>query len=66
MAKKQTFQSKLKKSDDTKVIKLVYSYQSEKTGAWRFAEKYVKIPAEGDEQKYLDDALKAGMEAMTS
>lgn len=45
MAKKQTFGDKQKKGTaDFKVAKLVYSVKSEKTNAWKFVEKNVRIP----------------------
>ena len=63
MAKKQTFESKLKKDKgaNIKVVKLVYSYQSPKTNTWKFAEKYVKMALDADEQKVLDEEMKAGL-----
>lgn len=59
MAKQQTFGDKNKKKDDAsgKTVKLVYSVRSEKTGAWRFSEKFVKIPKDADESKVLADAM---------
>ncbi len=45
MAKKQSFGDKAKKGTaDFKVAKLVYSVKSEKTNAWKFVEKNVRIP----------------------
>ena len=63
MAKKQTFASKLHKgqAETTKAVKLVFSYQAKDTGTWRYAEKIVKVPVEGDEAKAVDAEMKAGM-----
>ena len=46
MAKKQTFGDKGKKTgvSDFKVAKLILSVHSEKTNAWKFVEKHVRIP----------------------
>jgi hypothetical protein len=60
MAKKQAFGDKaLKQKAGTgdKTIKLVYSTKSAKTGEWRFAERFVKIPAGGNEDAILKDAI---------
>ncbi len=64
MAKKQTFASKLNKGDtDTfKAVKLVFSYQAKDTGSWRFAEKIVKVPVEGDETQAVTAEMKAGLD----
>ncbi len=66
MAKKQTFESKLTKSARTefRVVKMEFSYQSPKTGAWKFAKKLVKVPLDADEQKYLDQEMKSGLAYM--
>ncbi|ACF14846.1 conserved hypothetical protein [Chloroherpeton thalassium ATCC 35110] len=60
MAKQQTFGDKAKKKKETatKTIKLVYSTRSEKTGGWRFAEKYVTLPKDQDENAALAEAMK--------
>jgi len=60
MAKQQTFGDKAKKKKDAigKTIKLVYSTRSEKTGSWRFAEKYVKVSGNQDEATVLAEAMK--------
>lgn len=60
MAKKQTFESKLTrhaKGGGTKAFKIVYSSISPKSGAWKFTERFVHVPLEEDEKKYLDDAI---------
>ena len=46
MAKKQTFADKGKKSgsSDFKCAKVIFSVKSEKTNAWKFIEKNVRIP----------------------
>lgn len=63
MAKKLSFEGKLKKGKggNVKVVKLVYSYQAPGTGSWRFAEKFVKMPLDANEQQVLDEELKAGL-----
>lgn len=60
MAKKQTFGDKLKKgSTDFKVGKLVYSVKSEKTNAWKFVEKNVRIPNGEKDVDVLKQAMSA-------
>lgn len=63
MAKKQSFASKLKKGGDAhfKVVKMVFSYQSKDSGSWRFAERIVKVPVEGDEAKAVEAELNASL-----
>lgn len=60
MAKKQSFGDKVKgkKEVKTKTIKLVYSVRSEKTGQWRFSEKFVQVSSDEDEAKVLEEAMK--------
>lgn len=61
MAKKQTFGDKQKKGTaDFKVAKLVYSVKSEKTNAWKFVEKNVRIPNGENEVELLKKAMTAG------
>ena len=59
MAKKQTFADKGKKSgsSDFKCAKLVFSVKSEKTNAWKFIEKNVRIPNGENEQPILAKAI---------
>lgn len=59
MAKKQSFGDKVKKKDGTdfKVAKLVYSVKSEKTNAWKFMEKHVRIPNGENDQKVLSNFI---------
>ncbi len=59
MAKKQSFGDKVKKKDgnDFKVAKLVYSVKSEKTNAWKFMEKNVRIPNGENDQKVLSNFI---------
>ncbi|ACF46076.1 MAG: hypothetical protein OQK66_04175 [Prosthecochloris sp.] len=58
MAKTQSFGDKSKKKgSDFKVAKLVYSVKSEKTNAWKFMEKNVRIPNGENEQKILSDYI---------
>lgn len=54
MAKQQSFEDKVKKhkkAADFKTIKVIYAVKSQKTGAWRFPEKFVKVPADANEEK---------------
>lgn len=63
MAKAQSFADKVKKksaAEAAKVIKLVYSYQSADNGSWRFAEKFVKIAPDQDENKVIEEEIKNG------
>ncbi len=55
MAKKQTFADKGKKSgtSDFKCAKLIFSVKSEKTNAWKFIEKNVRIPNGENDQTIL-------------
>jgi len=59
MAKKQTFADKGKKSgsSDFKCAKLIFSVKSEKTNAWKFIEKNVRIPNGENEQTILAKAI---------
>ncbi|MEI7694383.1 MAG: hypothetical protein WCI64_01870 [Chlorobium sp.] len=59
MAKKQTFADKGKKSgtSDFKCAKLIFSVKSEKTNAWKFIEKNVRIPNGENEQNILAKAI---------
>jgi hypothetical protein len=61
MAKQQSFGDKGKsKKGDLKFrsVKLVFSTRSPKTGQWRFNEKFVKIPTEIEDVKFLDQEVK--------
>jgi hypothetical protein len=63
MAKVQSFADKVKKksaAEAAKVIKLVYSYQSADTGSWRFAEKFIKVTPDQDENKVIEEEIKSG------
>ncbi len=63
MAKVQSFADKVKKksaAEAAKVIKLVYSYQSADNGSWRFAEKFVKVAPDQDENKVIEEEIKNG------
>jgi hypothetical protein len=58
MAKKQSFGDKAKKgAADFKVAKLVYSVKSEKTNAWKFVEKNVRIPNGENEQDIVKKTI---------
>ncbi len=61
MAKQQSFGEKAaKKKADLKFksVKMVVSSRSPKTGQWRFNEKFVKVPIEMDDIKFLEQELK--------
>ncbi len=63
MAKAQSFADKVKKKsavETAKVIKLVYSYKSSDTGSWRFAQKFIKVLPDQDENKVIDEEIKNG------
>jgi len=63
MAKVQSFADKVKKktaAETAKVIKLVFSYQSSDTGSWRFAEKFIKVAPDENENKVIDEEIKSG------
>jgi len=63
MAKAQSFADKVKKksaAEAAKVIKLIFSFQSSDTGAWRFGEKFIKVMPDEDENKIIDDEIKNG------
>jgi len=59
MAKKQSFADKGKKTgtSDFKVAKLIFSVKSEKTNAWKFVEKNVRIPNGENDQMILAKAI---------
>ncbi len=59
MAKKQTFADKGKKTgtSDFKCAKLIFSVKSEKTNAWKFIEKNVRIPNGENDQVILTKAI---------
>lgn len=55
MAKKQTFGEKTdkqKRDANWKTIMIVYSSVSPKTGAWKFNERFVRMPAHEDEAAF--------------
>jgi hypothetical protein len=63
MAKAQTFADKVRKkaaAEAAKIIKLVYSYQSPDTGAWRFAEKYIRVMPDENENQVIESEIKSG------
>jgi hypothetical protein len=58
MAKKQTFGDKAKKgTSDFKIAKLIFSVKSEKTNAWKFVEKSVRIPNGENEQDIINKTI---------
>lgn len=63
MAKAQSFADKVKKKSGgpgARVIKLVYPFQSPDTGSWRFAEKFVKILPDDDENQIIEKEINLG------
>jgi hypothetical protein len=67
MAKVQSFADKVKKksaAEAAKVIKLVFSYQSSDNGSYRFAEKFIKVAPDQDENKVIEDEIKSGKTLM--
>jgi hypothetical protein len=60
MAKAQTFAEKTmkKKGEQIKVYKVVFPYKSADSGAYNFSEKFVKIPANANEQTFLEQEIK--------
>ena len=59
MAKKQSFADKGKKTgtSDFKCAKLIFSVKSEKTNAWKFIDKNVRIPNGENDQVILTKAI---------
>ena len=62
MAKQQSSADKVQKKagDATKVVRLVFSYKAPDTGAWRFADKLVKMGVDDNEQQVLENEIKTG------
>jgi len=61
MAKAQSFEAKTKKKANElefKMVKVVYSYKSEENGAWKFAEKLLKVPLESNEEQFIKEEIK--------
>jgi hypothetical protein len=60
MAKQQSFAEKAakqKRAAAVKTIKLIYSVKSGKSGSWKFAEKFVQMAGDADENKAIDEFL---------
>lgn len=61
MAKKQTFGDKVKGKDSVaKTVKVVYTYTSPKNGQMKFAESYVKLKADDNEDKVVNAEITNG------
>jgi hypothetical protein len=62
MAKKQTFGDKVKKGqhEQSKTIKVVYTYTSPKNGQMKFAESMVQVLASDNEDKRIQDEITNG------
>jgi hypothetical protein len=61
VAKAQSFEAKTKKKADQlefKVIKVVYSYQPEENGPWKYAEKVLKVPFDSNEEQFIKEEIK--------
>lgn len=68
MAKKQTFDAKVKKTQlagQGKAVKMVLSYQSPENGQWKFSEQIVKVPVDGDETTIVTEAMKSSLAYFT-
>ena len=68
MAKKQTFDAKVKKSQQAgqgKAVKMIVSYQSAVNGQWKFSEQIVKVPLDADEGKSVNEAMKESVAYFT-
>ena len=61
MAKAQSFADKVKSAQSkdvpAKMVKLVFSYKSEKTGAWKFGDKLIRVPLDADEDQFIEQEL---------
>ena len=64
MPKGQSFAEKTlkKKGEQIKVYKVIFPYKSAQSGTYNFAEKFVKIPANVNEQSFLEQEMKKGRE----
>ena len=64
MAKAQSFAEKTmkKKGDQIKVYKVVFPYKSAKSNAYNFSERFIKIPANSNDQAIIEQELKKSRE----
>ncbi|MCB0283387.1 MAG: hypothetical protein KDF60_12465 [Calditrichaeota bacterium] len=62
MAKKQTFGDKVKKGqgEQTKTVKVVYTYTSPKNGQMKFMESMITITANDNEDQVIENEIKNG------
>ena len=62
MAKKQTFGDKVKKGqgEQSKTVKIIYTYTSPKNGQMKFAESMVKIFANDNEDQIVNKEITNG------
>lgn len=62
MAKKQTFGDKVKKGqgDQTKTVKVVYTYTSPKNGQMKFMESMITITSSDNEDQIINEEIKNG------
>ena len=62
MAKKQTFGDKVKKGqgEQSKTVKVVYTYTSPKNGQMKFAESKIKVFADDNEDQMINSEITNG------
>lgn len=62
MAKKQTFGDKVKKGqgEQSKTVKVVYTYTSPKNGQMKFAESKIKVFADDNEDQIINNEITNG------
>jgi hypothetical protein len=62
MAKKQTFGDKVKKGqgEQSKTVKIIYTYTSPKNGQMKFAESMVRISANDNEDQIVNKEITNG------
>jgi hypothetical protein len=64
MAKAQSFAEKTlkKKGDQIKVYKVIFPYKAAQSNAYNFSERFIKIPANANEQTFLEQEIKKSRE----
>ncbi|MFQ5652177.1 MAG: hypothetical protein ACE5IY_19785 [bacterium] len=62
MARAQSFADKVKKAAQEKVlpraVRLVYTYKSSQTNAWKFVDRMIHVPEGKSEDEYIDEIIK--------
>lgn len=68
MAKKQTFGDKVKKhtGEQSKTVKIVYTYTSPKNGQIKFAESKVQVFADDNEDQKINNEITNGRAMLES